>query len=299
MGRCPEKNTPKLSSVKFIEKAKLIHGDKYDYSLVDYKNNRTKIKIIYNNTIYNQTPYKHLSGRCPEKEFKKLMITEEFIKKSKEIHGDDYDYSLVDYIGFEKEVKIIHNGVIFSQLASTHLSGHKPELKNVRKSNIEFIEECNKIHKSKYDYSLVNYKNNKIKVKIICSKHGIFEQTPISHIRGDGCLKCNKSKGNNKICEYLNANNIKYIEEKTFNDCINNRKLPFDFYLPNENILIEFDGKQHFESIQYFGGDKSLKYRKINDNIKTNYAINKNIKLIRIPYTKYSEIFNILDNEIK
>jgi hypothetical protein len=295
---CPESlNTRKISE-KFIEESKLVHGDKYDYSLVDYKNNRSKVKIIYNGVIYEQSPQKHLMGSCPE-ESNQLMTTEDFIKRSIKIHNDKYDYSLVDYKGYGKEVKIVYNGVIYNQLASTHLSGYKPELRNIRKSKEEFLEESNKIHNNKYDYTLVEYKNNKIKIKIICKDHGIFEQVPTSHLRGDGCLKCNKSKGNNRILEYLNENNIEFIEEKTFIDCVNKKKLPFDFYLPHKNILIEFDGKQHYEPIKYFGGDISFEYRKINDMIKTDYAIKNNIKLIRIPYTKYNKIFTILKKSIK
>ena len=297
-GYCPELINYKKSNIKFIEESKLVHGDKYDYSLVDYKNNRTKIKIIYNGVVYKQSPYKHLHGHCPEKEFNQLMTNEEFIKRCKSIHRNKYDYSLTEYDGYEKEIKVIYNGVVYKQLASTHLDGYKPELRNIRKSNIKFIEESKLVHGNKYDYSLVDYKNNKIKIKIICSKHGIFEQVPISHLRGDGCLKCNRSKGHNQILEYLIKNNIEYIEEKKFVDCINIKKLPFDFYLPNKKILIEFDGKQRYESIGFFGGDSSFENRKINDTIKTKYAKEHSIKLIRIPYHKYSKIYDILDKEL-
>ena len=131
-------------------------------------------------------------------------------------------------------------------------------------------------------------------IKIICKDHGIFEQVPTSHLRGDGCLKCNKSKGNNRILEYLNENNIEFIEEKTLTDCVNKKKLPFDFYLPHKNILIEFDGKQHYEPIEYFGGINSLKSQIKRDLIKREYCENNNILLIIIRYD--DDIYNILDN---
>jgi len=78
-----------------------------------------------------------------------------------------------------------------------------------------------------------------------------------------------------------------------FDGCININKLPFDFYLPEKNICIEYDGEQHFRNIF---SDKSFKETKINDNIKDEFCIKNNIFLIRIPYFKFEEINNILIN---
>ena len=86
------------------------------------------------------------------------------------------------------------------------------------------------------------------------------------------------------ISDFLDMRNIKYIKEKRFNDCRNILPLPFDFYLPNENICIEYDGEQHFNEVKIFGGKKSFEKIKINDKIKNKYCIDKNINLIGIPY---------------
>jgi hypothetical protein len=94
-----------------------------------------------------------------------------------------------------------------------------------------------------------------------------------------------KQSSNEHIIEnFMKQNKIKFVKQYKFSDCKNKRCLPFDFYLPDNNLCIEFDGRQHFESISYFGGIKGLIKRKINDDIKTNYCKNNNIKLLRISY---------------
>lgn len=106
---------------------------------------------------------------------------------------------------------------------------------------------------------------------------------------------CNKSKGENKIINFLTKNSIKFISQKRFKDCKNKRPLPFDFYLPDLNLCIEYDGQQHFRAFSKFGGDKAL-YRTVkNDQIKNKYCKNNNINLERISYKKFDK----LENEIK
>lgn len=153
-------------------------------------------------------------------------------------------------------------------------------------TNNELINKFIKKHNNFYDYSLVNYINSKTKVKIICPKHNVFEQLPYEHLRGKGCPICNESKGEKEIRNILEIKRIKFIPQHKFNDCKNINKLPFDFYLPDHNICIEYHGLQHYEPIKWFGGqdvfDKLIK----RDKIKKNYCIEKNIKLIIIPYGK-------------
>lgn len=121
--------------------------------------------------------------------------TEEFIKKAVSIHGDKYNYSRVRYINSSTKVEIIcpiHGS--FWQTPNMHIGCHKrgcPSCGGTKKMTIkEFVEKARKIHSDKYDYSLVEYKNNKAKVKLICPKHGLFEITPNQHLRGDGCPAC-------------------------------------------------------------------------------------------------------------
>jgi very-short-patch-repair endonuclease len=146
-----------------------------------------------------------------------------------------------------------------------------------------------------YNYSLVNYIDSKTKVDIICPKHGKFYQTPHNHLNGRGCPKCSESRGEKEVRLFLEKNNIKYQREKKFKNCKNKYLLPFDFYLPDKNILIEYDGMQHFRVNEYFGGEIGFKATQKNDKIKNTYANEKNIKLLRISY--WENVENKLNKE--
>ena len=112
---------------------------------------------------------------------------------------------------------------------------------------------------------------------------------------GNGCPLCYDSNGENKIKNILDQINITYEIQKTFDDCKNTKKLRFDFYLPKYNVLIEYDGMQHFKPIKFFGGIKRFNDLNKHDNIKNEYASKNNIPLLRIPYTKFDSI----EEEIK
>lgn len=104
------------------------------------------------------------------------------------------------------------------------------------------------------------------------------------------CPICNESHGENMIEKYLTHNQIFHLREVKFDDCKNHYKLPFDFYLPDYDIIIEFDGRQHFEPVNFYGcsDERALETHinlKRNDEIKNIYCKERNIKLIRIPYT--------------
>ena len=123
----------------------------------------------------------------------KKLTTEIFIKNAKNVHGDKYDYSKVEYVNAHTKVCIIclEHGE-FWQTPSNHLSGKGCILcANVKKiTTEEFIKRAKEVHGNKYDYSKVEYINNKIKVCIICPIHGEFWQMPINHLLGRGCKVC-------------------------------------------------------------------------------------------------------------
>lgn len=123
-----------------------------------------------------------------------------------------------------------------------------------------------------------------------CLKDGYeWCASPANILFGYGCPQCNESSGERKIRQWLDSHNIKYIYQKIFKDCKNVRPLPFDFYLSEYNVCVEYDGMQHFKPIEYFGGEDSFRRRIEHDNIKTNYCLNNNISLLRIPYFKNVE----------
>src|ERR1035437_2943806 len=197
----------KLTTTEFIERATLIHGDKYDYTLVDYKNQDTKVEIICrNDSSFYQRPDHHLAGhdrnRCSGNLGKHIerskKIAEEFISKAKLVHGDKYDYSKVKYVSAKTKVIIIcpvHGE--FEQTPDNHLSG-----KNGMKCSIidnalhqmdtldEFLEKAILVHGNLYDYSKIQYKGNKIKIEVVCKTHGSFWQAPNNHLMGKGCSAC-------------------------------------------------------------------------------------------------------------
>jgi len=280
---------------KFIKKSIIKHSNKYNYSLINYNGSRIKVKIICpKHGIFEQEPANHTRGQgCPICKGVKRSSKKEFIEKSNKVHNNKYDYSLVEYKNNKTKVKIIciKHG-IFKQRPDNHINvkaGCPKCANNILYTTKIFIEKATKIHNNKYDYSLVDYKTAHIKIKILCTEHGIFNQKPTNHLRGDGCPICNSSKGENKIREILETYNINYITQKKFDNCRNINPLPFDFYLPEYNMCIEFDGIQHFKHFDFFGGKLELENRKNKDNIKNKYCEDNNIKLLRIKYNEKIE----------
>jgi hypothetical protein len=185
----------------FKEKAKTIHGNKYDYSKVVYEHNAKKVIIICpEHGEFAQAPNSHLSNAtgCPE--CGKMLISEsrrmtqeEYIKKAKEVHKNKFDYSKVVYVNMHEKIIIIcpiHGE--FKQEASAHLYGKQgcPKCGGRYMDSDYFIEKANEKHNNKYDYSKVEYVNAKSKVIIICPEHDEFEQTPNGHLNGRGCSVC-------------------------------------------------------------------------------------------------------------
>jgi very-short-patch-repair endonuclease len=295
-------NNIKLDKNTFIERANKIHNMKYDYSEIDYINNSTKIKIKCEiHGFFEQTPNSHLSGNgCIECSGLKRSTTEEFIRKSKIIHNDKFDYSIVRYINNKTKVKIIcKKHGIFEQRPDMHIQLKQgcPKCSGTKKLDLnDFILKANEIHNHNYDYSKVDYRNYETKIDIICLKHGIFRQTPHAHISGQGCPTCRESKGEKIIRNFLLKNKINFLPNKTFDNCKFKRKLKFDFYLPNFNLIIEFDGTQHNKSYDFFGGDKDFIKRKIRDDIKNQYCADNKIKIIRLNNLKM--IINHLKKEL-
>jgi hypothetical protein len=156
----------KLTKEEFLNKSNKVHKNKYDYSLVEYKDSEYKIYIICKkHGVFELTTQSHFFKKVGCKSCKgRVKTTDDFIKKSKIIHNDKYDYSLVDYTGNKNRIKIIcKKHGIFEQVANYHLSGGGCSIcggKNSKTTN-DFIECSNLIHNNHYDYSLVDYKNNR------------------------------------------------------------------------------------------------------------------------------------------
>jgi hypothetical protein len=292
----------KITSDEFVNKANEIHNNKYDYSKVEYIDNYSKVKIICPiHGEFEQKPNNHLKRKqgCVYCGGRYKFTINDFISKSYKIHGNKYDYSLVNYRNASSKIKIIcplHGE--FEQTPSSHTdqqAGCPKCSKKYKYTNDEFVNKANEIHNNKYDYSKVKYINNYTKIEIICKIHGIFSQTPSNHLSGKGCQDCSNSKNENLISLFLDKEKINYATQHKFNDCMNIRKLPFDFYIPKYNTCIEFNGKQHYEPIDFFGGIRGFEKQKKRDKIKIKYCLDNNIKLITIKYNEnISEILSKL-----
>jgi hypothetical protein len=287
-------NKQRKSKEEFIIKAKEVHGDKYNYSLVDYVNNNTKVKIICpEHGVFEQAPVNHLSGKgCKycggTAKFDKTL----FIIKAKEVHGDRYDYSLVDYVNNSTKVKIIcpEHGV-FEVTPNNHTS----KKHNCKKCSISvydtgsFILKANEVHGYRYDYSLVDYVNNNTKIKIICSEHGVFEQIPMSHLIGRGCNKCvnnGVSKAEKEIFEFINSLGIDVIENDT--SVLDGKEL--DIYIPSHNLAIEYNGL-YWHSELFVDDNYHLN--------KTESCEEKGVQLIHIFEDEWLYKQNIVKSRIK
>lgn len=289
-----------LTTDTFIYKANKIHKNKYDYSIVKYNNSKTKVQIICpKHGRFEQRPNDHIQGKgCILCAGTKKQTVEEFIYQANKIHDNKFDYSMVSYFNRKVKVKIIckKHGA-FEQIPSDHLNGFGcSKCSGLSKLNTdEFINRAEKKHGKTYDYSSVNYTGMHKKVNIICVKHGIFNQTPHNHLKMAGCPKCNKSKGEKIISWFLDKNKILHKEQMRFENCKNKSILPFDFYLPENNLCIEFQGIQHYKPIKHMGGEIDFKKRLENDKIKKEYCMQNNIKLLTIRY--YDKITSILKKE--
>lgn len=290
----------KLTTEEFIVKAKTVHGETFGYENVEYKTSYDKVKIICKtHGEFEQKANSHLNGHgCPK--CHNLKVTnDKFIEKAKLIHGDLYNYSLVEYKHSKKIICIsCEEHGVFEQTPNAHLRGDGcPKCGGTMKlTNNEFIDKSNVIHNNLYDYSLTKYETSKIKVKIICPIHGVFEQQPDSHLQGIGCPTCSLSKGELLVNNFLISNRVFFKPQHKFPECKHKRVLPFDFYLPNYNTCVEFDGKQHYKPIKHFGGDEVFEEQKIKDRIKSDYCSKNGIKLIRIQ--EKNKINEILKKEL-
>lgn len=292
---------------QFIEEARKIHGEKYNYSKVDYKNNKTKVEIICpKHGSFYQQPKSHLQKNgCAKCKTKSLN---DFLEQAYLKHKSKYDYSKVDYKNKDEKIEIIcrtHGS--FLQAPYAHLRGQgcsSCKFDEKRLGKDEFIRRSKLVHGDKYDYSCVEFSSVKEKVKIICNNHGEFNQIAHDHQYGVGCPKCKSSKGEKAIREILKKYNISFLEQKEFEDCKYIRVLPFDFLIEEKKMLIEFQGEHHFppkhKGRMYGASNPWGEYELIvkRDVIKKDWCEKNNYNLICISYKDIKKIDLILKKEL-
>ena len=213
---------------QFIEKARKVHGDKYDYSKVNYEKSNIKVTIICpEHGEFWMKPKTSPNGcGCPKcgnaKKSQQKMTLLNFIEKARKLHGDKYDYSKVKYVNnFTKTIIICPEHGEFIQSPDSHLTGHgcpkcalEEQSRRQTMTTQEFIKKAREVHGDKYDYNKTVYKNIFDKVVITCPIHGDFLQKAVYHLNGNGCQKCaaemTESKGEIELREFI----ISLIGEK-------------------------------------------------------------------------------------
>lgn len=299
--KCAVENR-RLTLDYFLQKAKKIHGDKFDYSLItEYKPSKEKVDVIckkhgpFRVSIYHHINRGQGCSKC------KSLNLDGFLEKANIVHNNKYDYSKVVYTNNKEKIDIIcpiHG--LFNQRITDHINGQhgclECTMETIRMSTDEFIIKANKKHENKYIYDAekINFKTNKDKVNITCERHGVFSQKVNTHLNGAGCPSCSESKGEFSIRNYLDNKNIQFKVQKTFKECKNINMLRFDFYLPNINTCIEFNGIQHYEKVDFFGGTKGLKSTQKRDKIKESFCKKNDIQLLVIKYDE--DVENVLNS---
>ena len=302
-------STGKRSTAEeFIRKAIEIHGNKYDYSKVNYINRKTNVCIICpEHGEFWQQPSHHLQGSiCPKcadlgRKEKLTLTNDDVIERLQKVRGDRYDYSKVKYTGWNDPIVITckeHGD--FVTTASNALDRRTIEIcpyccDTSHIINTEhFIFRARQVHGNIYDYSKVKYgKTNEDKVCIVCSKHGEFWQSPVNHLQGKGCPKCafeknlniSISQGELEVMNILNKHNIEYKTQVPIESTINNTGWMYvDFYIPSMNTIIEYNGQQHYTAVKGMGGELRFEKQQARDEELRQYCKDNSIKLIEIRY---------------
>ena len=287
---------------EFVEKSRKIHGNKYIYDKVQYRNRINKIIIICKeHGEFLQSPGTHLSGSgCHDcglfsinkKKLNNTILDQKTIKlkqKLVKLFNNKYILDQTIYTGANTHVTLtcpIDNHGDFTRRLHYLLKGngcHKcldvyyTEQFRIKQFEI-FKTKANVIHSNKYDYSKANYITGYDKIIIICPKHGEFKQQPSSHLNGCGCSRCfNKSEG--KVYNWLVKKfpNLTIIHQYK-PDWL--KPYSFDFFIKELNLIIELDGIQHFEQFRNW---KSPELHQRNDCIKMKLAVKNNLSVMRIP----------------
>lgn len=303
-----KKDYTKIIYEKTNNKIKLI-------SFIDYESKINKFKCMrcgneFLGSIHSALRKENFNRWCPY-----CQVTSKTPTKEQAIYKlnliDDYkkDYSLVEYgNSFKNKSVFMHKACkkTFNMAITQFIyAGHRCPYCQHRSFKYSEDEIDNKIYNIDPTYRRIsNYYNNDKKIKFHhdrCNKE--FDMTFHNFQSGARCPYCwkeiNSSKGEKAIEKILNQFEVIFSTQYSFKNCKNIRILKFDFYIEKLNLLIEFDGKQHFHEYEFYGGLDKLKRQRMNDDIKTNYCKENNYNLLRISYkmTK-KEIYNLLDELI-
>ena len=265
-----------------------------EYAFLDpYVNANTKIKVKHNKcgNIYKVKPNNFINGsRCPYCFGTPKKTDAQFKQGIFDLVGDEYTF-LDNYVNDGTKLRVKHNkcGHTYKVKPNYFIGGSRCPYcaSNAKKTNDQFKQEV--YSQAGNEYTVLGYYiNTNTKVKIKHNKcNTIYEVRPTDFLsHHTRCPYCNSSKGETIISKILDTFNIKYKTQKTFDDLRDTQPLSYDFYIPSQDILIEYQGVQHYQAIEYFGGEDRLKKQQRHDKMKFDYAKTHNYNLIAVPYTE-------------
>ena len=291
---------------QFVEEVRNINPD---ITVVGtYKNSHTKIEFrCKEGHKWITTPSNVLAGKtcltCAniQSSLRQRKSHEQFVKELKNIHPDIT--VIGEYVNSNTKIEFMcSKGHIWKSAPSNLLSGCScPFCKGEKISALKFKTHeqfLGEVLELGIDVTVLGtYHSAREHILCRCNKcNHEWMITPNNLLRGFGCPKCKKSKGEQAVEEYLIAHNIVFETQKRFADCIDQRPLPFDFYLPEYNMLIEYQGAQHYMATHRMGDEEKLIYRQKHDCIKREYCKDKGINLLEIPYTNLNQVSEILSD---
>lgn len=305
--RCPNcslknrKQSKPITESEWLEKLKILGNSEYicegPYIKATEPVTLVHVKGKCGGNRYKVKPTSFLRGsRCPkcsrgEGTKKHTKSNSDWIKEVHDLVGDEFTF-LEDYKGTHNPIKVRHNKVECQhefKIAPKDFAKHRrcPECSRIAKmkTNKQFLEQVKSLAGDEYTF-IEEYKGDNKKIEAIHNLCGYkYSVTPNNFINGTRCSKCNRSKGELAIIEILEELEIYYEEQKTFPGLININQLSYDFFIPSKGLLIEYNGRQHYEPVDFFGGEQSFRNQVSNDKIKRQYANDKNYTLLEIPYT--------------
>ena len=243
-----------------------------------------------------------ITHNCEQRRIKFDEVVERFRNR----FGEKYTFVKSSFVDVDTKMKVYCNEHGLFEITpasylygntSSHLCNTCAYREGGGKNSItteDYIFKSKSIHGDKFDYTKTIYKSAKDKVIITCPKHGDFKTFPQYHYYGWGCPDCgydmSSSLGEENIKHWLIKNKIDFVRQKTFEGLKGkSRKLKCDFYISSKNLVIEYNGEQHYRAVPQFGGKKGLAYTKQNDSIKASFLMDKGIGLEIIKFNENIE----------
>lgn len=277
---------------QFKQEIYALVGNEYTF-LDSYLTTDTKIRVKHNKcgNIYKVSPNKFIHGRrCPLCYGNIKKTDADFKKEIFALAGDEYTF-LEPYINAHTKLRVKHNkcGNIYSVEPAGFIYGYRCPFcaTNSKKANDQFKEDV--YLQVGNDYTFLDpYAGNKTKLRVRHNECGnIYKVRPNDFLNCHSrCPYCNSPKGELIIAKILDTLNINYETQKKFDDLRDDRLLSYDFYILDQNILIEYQGQQHYQPVDIFGGRDQFKIQQRHDQMKADYAKTNNYNLITIPYTE-------------